>query len=1494
MDIVVSILIASVISLGISIYFHEVSKKNNAMERVKRYADERKKDMDESFKQLEGNFNILIAEFDTRQAQANAAVKRLSEQNEDFAQKIKTLDNSIKSVEKIENQINSYSTLLNDLNEMTEQVEENLLRIQKESGIVNKLNDRLDKQQQTVDSIDKKIPQISEHFSKENEEQLKAVGTTLLDEYKSYAEKIAAEIKHSQNEAENALAKIKQQIQDAYNQAAAKAESLENTAFDHLSQQATERSQQYIAELKAQNEQLDSKMTQSFKDSETKLVAQVKADLTKMNDNFQQSIEKLSNNYTQKVQELHDKYNEQLDSIAGKNEGIITKLETQFNSDFTRIDQKCKSDFEKISERYEESYSTLNQKYDTDYQNLSAKYDEAVAKISQKYDSQLGSIGAKGDKEISDIEARITADIERLRNDYSKSFDTATAVNNKKINEFNESFVAEHQRLKEEYETAITRLAQESTGKIIDLENGVKAEIDRISSESTGKIESLENSVNTEISEFSDECKEQINGLQNEYTHDLNEFKNDIGSRLSTVESEYESKTAALESNIQELTERYGTQEEGLQKVFGERLNALDEDYKQRIAEIRLSLEESIKKCNETTEFLKHDVDGNSKSLETIQAELDEEIRIMQEKYSGLYRDALASADQKEKDALDSFNAAVTAKVDEYEQLIQQKIDALEASITDKIKNVSLNSSNSIHEAESAIADLQKECSAANQKAQEMQPQLDERIKIINKELEDFKTDAEIKLNNMNKYISDTVKRSVAESEQTHLNILEGIDEQLCSYKKDIEHKLTQIQHSGADVDTLEKSLRSAMQEVQNKVLGDFDSFTKEQQKRHEVFSEQINQDSENIETRLHEIDKSLDELKATATGSMSAKLEDFQKAFNDNILTTNNEIEAQISDWKVKLDSELAGITSTYEGGRKDIEQHYQEELRAGLVSLQNRTVEQYDKLADAVEKTKLAMEKNIDEIQSTFGDFQEETRTKIAQISTATDKELKDEIDRTVNNVQVNLNRVQEKLLADLKSFEDSIKERQDTGSSSIDAALSEFNTWKQQLRSQFEGANTLFQEELEAFKATSENTLEETRQKVSEDMLNYAANIQDQQNELNDKIESLQNKTEASVKEYEERSEQIINQLNETYTKMLTDTEERVRAQNSDSAQSLAQLKKDIQTASEQNRANQAEFVMKMQNDANDMQLRMGELTKDLQQINANIQQFERADAMKRQLDANMDDLNSRFEKLDKFTDTAEDINKQYNAIIRLNDEMAKKLEEIDQQKQRVVSLEQKFGQMFALSNSIDERIKSLNTTSDDIGTMEVAVRDYRDKLDIVSQQYERLEKKEDVINRVLKDVDTSFANLKNMEQRITDSERQITSLPNEIKAVQSDVDRLLQNGPKITEAASRLQKLDTVLGETEKRMETLTSANDGIKRTLLSQQELQREIKNMFATLQQITKQDLSKSKPAADKAMTPQVRDAIRTLRRDGWTIEQLADRFNRSIEEIDLLLQLPD
>ena len=57
---------------------------------------------------------------------------------------------------------------------------------------------------------------------------------------------------------------------------------------------------------------------------------------------------------------------------------------------------------------------------------------------------------------------------------------------------------------------------------------------------------------------------------------------------------------------------------------------------------------------------------------------------------------------------------------------------------------------------------------------------------------------------------------------------------------------------------------------------------------------------------------------------------------------------------------------------------------------------------------------------------------------------------------------------------------------------------------------------------------------------------------------------------------------------------------------------------------------------------------------------------------------------------------------------------------------------------------------------------------------------------------------------------------------------------------------------------------------------------------------ITKQEEAKKGPSKETSISPQERETIRALKREGWTINEIASRFKRTPTEIDLLLSLPE
>lgn len=359
------------------------------------------------------------------------------------------------------------------------------------------------------------------------------------------------------------------------------------------------------------------------------------------------------------------------------------------------------------------------------------------------------------------------------------------------------------------------------------------------------------------------------------------------------------------------------------------------------------------------------------------------------------------------------------------------------------------------------------------------------------------------------------------------------------------------------------------------------------------------------------------------------------------------------------------------------------------------------------------------------------------------------------------------------------------------------------------------------------------------------------------------------------------------------MLKDTEERVSRQNADASRKINELSEEIQKVTEQNRNEQSAFVMKMHNDSNDMQTRMSELQRELQAVKNMTAVYERAEQIKKQLDDKISELNDDFVRLEDFKAAAANINSQYNDIIKIKTEIDRGLDGYEEQQRRMDDVGSKYEKAISSSNIIEEKIRGLYATFDELQNMELRIRDFKESLAGISGRYDRLEQKNEVIDRVCKDIDTSFENLKTIEDRLNDCSRQTEKLPDEIRGIQRNVDALMKNGPKIGEAAEKLGNLQHVLDETEKRMEEITSVNKGLGRSEQRLAELNTQIESRFKQLALLSERDAGKNHPREESHINPQERELVRQLKLQGWTIPAIASRLKRSQAEVELLLELP-
>ena len=299
-----------------------------------------------------------------------------------------------------------------------------------------------------------------------------------------------------------------------------------------------------------------------------------------------------------------------------------------------------------------------------------------------------------------------------------------------------------------------------------------------------------------------------------------------------------------------------------------------------------------------------------------------------------------------------------------------------------------------MEEAKNSVQYIQTQCDKAEKRAAEIQTDLqkiqaetEQKIDALhsstNSQIENFQIETNNRLESLSKLISDSVKKAVSESEVKHLHILDDVDSQLNSYKKDIEYKLSQIQFSQSDVDNLEKSLRAAMSDVQNRILENFETFTTNQKQKHDDFSNEIKQDSLTIEAKIKDINNSLDDLKTTATGSMSAKLQEFESSFNQKLTTKNNQFDSDLAEWKQDLDSKLTFLKNEYEDSRREFESKYTENFKTNIENLQNRSTEQISKISLSLEQKKEELQNSVDEMQKMISKFKQDANSSISEIS-------------------------------------------------------------------------------------------------------------------------------------------------------------------------------------------------------------------------------------------------------------------------------------------------------------------------------------------------------------------------------------------------------------------------------------------------------------------------------------------------------------------------------
>lgn len=374
---------------------------------------------------------------------------------------------------------------------------------------------------------------------------------------------------------------------------------------------------------------------------------------------------------------------------------------------------------------------------------------------------------------------------------------------------------------------------------------------------------------------------------------------------------------------------------------------------------------------------------------------------------------------------------------------------------------------------------------------------------------------------------------------------------------------------------------------------------------------------------------------------------------------------------------------------------------------------------------------------------------------------------------------------------------------------------------------------------------------------------------------------------------------------YDKMVQETQERIGGVNAEAERNLRDIKAQIQLVNEENSQREAEMMTRMQNDATELQSRLSDIDKQVKNFVNQLQAYKTADQLKEELDTSLDHLKKNLTKVDLYQNVVDSLNRNFESIEKINDDVESKLAKFSAEQNQINMMNQKFDRLINLSGTMDQKINELQTTSDDLQALQLSVRGFQESLGEISGRYDRLEKKQSVIDKVNDDVDKAFEELKKMEQKVHEITDEAEALPDRLFGIKKQVEFLTDNAEKITSAVDTVTSLQNIVEEAEKRVDQVQKSREGIARSETRLERLSKDVDEKIQLLARMTQNDMNgryvqNSEPLSSSQMvtpvqghlTPQDKETVLNLKRQGWTNSEIARSLKISESEVEVILEM--
>lgn len=1046
------------------------------------------------------------------------------------------------------------------------------------------------------------------------------------------------------------------------------------------------------------------------------------------------------------------------------------------------------------------------------------------------------------------------------------------------------------------------------------------------------------------VKKYSDKIKEDLISFTEDKTKDLKEVAIELSSKqdaaiaaVKKLDSFYDAfmkKTQILENrmlSIENIEKRVGDSEQTIQKLMN--MTALAEKNLGEISRESDFIESLAKQVNaakddldmvasaipEMKDFFSNEsrvqleqykqkiIEEIGGSIQAVETRLDAAKKSGEElfetsavKLNDLYKKIFEEASQKalslEDTAFKTLKEEAAKRVREYKADFEETFSSINEEISGKIAETTKMAEDFRQEwsseTEYLSEKLKNEFSQTEQEINEKSQLLIQKMNEAESALSNTAESLKAEFENSEKALHSQLNSMLSGFQGNIDNLAKHSDKRLADFKAQTEIRFNKFEELISGADVIRTELEKNRNSIQEKVMQEFAQYAAALKQKQQSFSQAFQADTEKLSERLHNIEDSINDLNSKAYSNISEKLQNFESDFFEDLSKRSGEINISFERLKADVEERLALLASDNESARKDIEDKYNSELKTRLMQI----AEDY--------KTKvLSLDKKVCEIENNLSQRISSVDNSILKHAEELKNEFASSLEKSCQHFENNLADYKIKLKDSVsshhfevenaaKELKSSIEHIKEQSLADFETVKKDFEIWRSGTEQKFDAARSLFDDKVTNIDNLISQGIENLDKKYNSQYESFSVKNADLFAELENKTKELNDKAASIKEDIEKEANAVTENLRKKIESANNAVEKRLREAESETNASLVNTREMIHNLQAELGEIQEKAAFKIQSDTNRLNNIIEEIDKKQTAFIAQTNIFKKADEMKAQLEHSIEKLQGEISRFEIYRNAMDELGLQYDKVCHMEEQAKQKIAQFMNERKRIDILETEFAKLTTLSDSMDRRLIELRTANDELQQYEVQIRKLEESITNVNTRYERIEKKEPVLDQTAKNIDDAFDELKTLESGLKDFKQTLASVPAEIENIKASMDVLLENKDKADIACIKIEEMDSMITEMDNKLEKLQNARSWLAET---ETRLQDISKNSEAKLRLLS--DLFKSEPSVHKesgAPALSTRESVMNLYRMGWKVDQIANSLKLSRGEVDLIIEYSD